>query len=98
VDGVIITGYLAGHNAARQAYGWDQYLVLPRSLAIGDFMAFVTEKLETGEALKVVYRMARGEYWERMQQIGLYTEDVDQVRRLVEEAGLSGILARPLKK
>jgi hypothetical protein len=33
-----------------------------------------------------------------MQQIGLYTEDVDQVRRLVEEAGLSGILARPLKK
>ncbi len=96
VDGAIITGYLAGHNAARQAYGWDELLVLPRSLAIGDFMAFVTEKFETGEGLKVVYRMARGEYWERMQQIGLYTEDVDLIRRRVEEAGLAGVLARPL--
>ncbi|MBM2831943.1 MAG: tRNA uridine 5-carboxymethylaminomethyl modification enzyme GidA [Dehalococcoidia bacterium] len=98
VDGVIITGYLAGHNAARQAFGVEQPLVLPRSLAIGDFMAFVTKKLETGEALKGVYRMARGEYWERMQKIGLYTEDVALVKERVAAAGLSGVLARSVKK
>ncbi|MBM2831270.1 MAG: FAD-dependent pyridine nucleotide-disulfide oxidoreductase [Dehalococcoidia bacterium] len=93
VDGAIITGYLAGHNAARNAAGADP-LELPTSLAIGDYMAFATEKLRTGEALKVGCRLSRGEYWERMQEIGLFTDDVGKIKSRVEKTGLAGILSR----
>jgi hypothetical protein len=95
VDGAIITGYLAGHNAARNAIG-DAPLVLPTSLAIGDLMAVVTVGLQTGEALREGCRMSRGEYWERMQRTGLYTDDVEKIRSRVEEAGLVDILSRKL--
>jgi len=36
----------------------------------------------------------RGEYWERMQKAGLYTDDVRKIKRRVEEAGMLGILAK----
>jgi hypothetical protein len=92
VAGAIITGNLAGHNAARIALG-REHLVLPRTLAIGDFMAFVAEKFSTGEIFRASYVMARGEYWERMQKMGLYIEDIVTIRRRVEESGLVGVLA-----
>ncbi len=98
MDGVIVNGYLAGHNAARAAFG-KELLALPRTLAIGDFMAFVAEKFESGEALKpgvTGYRMARGEYWDRMQKLGLYTADIDAIKTRVEDSGLAGVLVRSL--
>ncbi len=96
VDGAITTGYLAGHNAARQAAG-RELLILPRSLAIGDWMAFTTERYRSQDReRKTSYNMSRGEYWERMQKIGLYTEDVDQIAKRVKETGLSDVLGQPL--
>ncbi len=92
VDGAIISGYLAGHNAARHATG-RELLVLPRSLAIGDWVAFVKEKYSHEDGLVKTYPMSRGEYWERMQQTGLYTENVEEIERRVSEAGLLGILS-----
>jgi hypothetical protein len=95
VDGAIISGYLAGHNAARIAAG-RELLVLPRSLAIGDWVAFVKEKYSREDGLTKTYPMGRGEYWERMQQLGLYTEDIEEIEQRVSGAGLSGVLSRKL--
>ncbi len=94
IDAAIVTGYLAGHNAANCAAG-RKFLVLPRSLAIGDWVAFSGERYCSGEGQrKASYVMSRGEYWERMQQTGLYTDSVEQIERRVSEAGLSGVLSQ----
>lgn len=93
VDGVIITGYLAGHNAARAAAG-KEMLVLPRTIAVGDFMAFVEEKFKSGEIWRSVFRMARGDYWDRMQKTGLYTTDINAIKKRVDQSGLAGVLAK----
>ncbi len=95
VDAAIVTGYLAGHNAARSAFK-QGLLVLPASLALGDFIAYVTEGLKTEEGRDKAYAMSRGEYWERMQKTGLYTDDVKEIRSRVEKAGLLGVLSRKL--
>lgn len=95
VDGAMATGILAGHNAARNAFKLDP-LVLPTSIALGDFIAYVAEKFKTAEGRNKLYAMSRGEYWERMQETGLYTQDVNEIRRRVEEAGMLGILSRKL--
>lgn len=95
IDPAIITGYLAGHNAARSAFK-RELLVLPTSLAIGDWIAYVAERYKTEEGLKKNYQMSWGEYWERMQELGLYTDDVSQIKSRVEKAGLLGILSRKI--
>ncbi|MDP2743602.1 MAG: FAD-dependent oxidoreductase, partial [Dehalococcoidia bacterium] len=95
VDGAIMSGYLAGHNAARNAFGVEP-LGLPRSLAIGDWISVVTEEYKTDEGRKKQYRMYHGEYWRRMQELGLYTDDVVKIEKRVKETGLSGILNRKL--
>jgi hypothetical protein len=96
VDAAIITGYLAGHNAARRAAG-RELLVLPRSLAIGDWVDFATEKYRSGEGQrKASYVMSRGEYWDRMRRTGLYTDSVEQIEQRVSAAGLSGVLSQQI--
>ncbi len=92
VNIAIITGYLAGHNATRNAFGKEP-LMLPRSLALGDFMAFVAEKFQTEEGRQMAYHLGGGGYWIRMQKMGLYTDDLKVIKRRVEEAGLADVLA-----
>ncbi|MFC1968327.1 FAD-dependent oxidoreductase, partial [Chloroflexota bacterium] len=77
VDAAIITGYLAGHNAARSAFK-KELLVLPTSLAIGDFIAYASERFKTEDGRNKNLVMSRGEYWERLQKIGLYTDNVGE--------------------
>lgn len=96
VEGAIASGYLAGHNAARCAFK-DELLVLPRSLALGNWVAFCTERFKTKEGANKGYGMSRGEYWERMQETGLYTEDVNEIKSRVEKAGLLEVLSRRKK-
>ncbi len=95
VEGAIMSGTLAGHNAARTAFKLDP-LVLPLSIALGDLFAYSTEKAKTVEGRNKSYRMAFGEYWERMQRTGLYTDDVKKIKRRVEEAGMLGVFAKKL--
>ena len=95
VGGAIISGSLAGRNSARSAFKLDP-LVLPLSIALGDFFAYTTEKFKTLEGRNAGYVMGRGEYWERMQQTGLYTDDVKKIKRRVEEAGMLGVLSEML--
>jgi hypothetical protein len=71
-------------------------LALPRSLAVGDFFAYVAEKRKTPEGRYQHFNVARGEYWERLQETGLYTADVGRIKQRVEEAGMTGVLSRKL--
>ncbi len=91
----IVTGTLAGHNAARYVYG-KELLVLPESLAIGDAIAHVNEEMKTEKGMALKYTFSGAQYFVRMQEKGLYTTDVQAIRDRVAKAGLSGIFAEPV--
>ena len=91
----INTGVLAGHNAARKALG-QQPVELPRSTVIGDFIAFIGEKMETVEGLSQGYSTGHGVYFERMKELGFYTTDPAVIHKRIRDLGLAGILAQRL--
>ncbi len=88
----IVTGTLAGCNAARLAAGREP-LVLPQSLAVGDAVRHVREQMDTEKGLGYKYTFSGSVYFERMKQEGLYTTDVEQIRARVARSGLSGVFA-----
>lgn len=91
----IVTGTLAGHNAARTALGLEP-LVLPRTLAVGDAIAYVREAMQHKEGLTKKYTFSGSVYFEHMKKQNLYTLDLDAIRDRVEKAGLTGVFARSL--
>lgn len=90
----IVTGTLAGHNAARYAFGLP-LLELPRELAVGDAIAFVNEQIREGGLFKK-YTFSGAAYFDRMVMTGLYVVDRDMIRAKVESLGLTDVFARPL--
>ena len=86
----VVTGLLAGYNAARQAFGED-LLVLPGRLAIGDAIAHVREEMQTEKGLGYKYTFSGSVYFERMKQRGSYLVDVAEIRRRVAAAGLTDV-------
>ncbi|MDU4962110.1 MAG: FAD-dependent oxidoreductase [Sporomusaceae bacterium] len=91
----IVTGMLAGHNAVR--YSLDmQYLTLPRTLAIGDFIAYVHEQMNARQHLDVRYTFAGAAYFQHMREQDLYSVDPGLIGRRVEASGLSGIFSQRL--
>jgi hypothetical protein len=91
----IVTGTLAGHNAARNALGMEP-VELPHSLTCGDAIAFVREQMQTRAGLTKKYTFSGSVYFERMKENNLYTTDVGQIRARVAQAGMEGFFARPL--
>ncbi|MDR3565637.1 MAG: FAD-dependent oxidoreductase [Negativicutes bacterium] len=91
----IVTGTLAGHNAARAAFG-QQPLELPVSLACGDAIAHVREQMQTKEGLTKKYTFSGSVYFESMKKKNLYTTDVNAIKQKVEEAKMTNIFATPL--
>jgi hypothetical protein len=90
-DGAIVTGVVAGHNAARIAMR-KEALVLPRTVSIGDFIAYVGEKMKEKDGLAHGgYSSQGGPYFERMEKAGLYTLDVTEIKKRVKENGLENI-------
>lgn len=88
----IVTGTLAGHNAARYAMG-SELLTLPDELAIGDAIAYVGAQMKTEEGLRYKYTFSGSVYFDRMKEKGLYTTNIDEIRDRVEKMGLTGIFA-----
>jgi threonine dehydrogenase-like Zn-dependent dehydrogenase len=86
----IVTGALAGHNAARQAAGLAP-LVLPETLAVGDAIRHVRERMATPEGMGEKYTFSGAGYFKRMQALGLYSADPAAIRRRVAAAGLEGV-------
>ncbi|MCL6450516.1 MAG: FAD-dependent oxidoreductase [Acetobacteraceae bacterium] len=87
----IVTGWLAGHNAARMALGLEP-LSLPRSLAVGDLIAYSQEETRRPSALRLRYTFSGSVYLQRMRRLGLYTTDPEEVRARVRKTGLEGAL------
>jgi hypothetical protein len=90
VTEAFITGTLAGHNAARHAAG-APLLEIPQTLAVGDFVSFIGKS----QNLSQRYAMMWGPYFERMKGLGLYTTDVEAIRRRVAAEKLAGVFERP---
>ncbi|MDP2727904.1 MAG: FAD-dependent oxidoreductase [Dehalococcoidia bacterium] len=91
----IALGALAGHNAVRVAVG-EKPVVLPATTVMGDYIAFTGEKMRTEPVLRTGYGLAAHTYFPRLVERGLYTADVAKIKARMEEAGLTGALAKKL--
>lgn len=89
----IVTGTLAGLNAVRQIRQ-EKPLVLPDTLAVGDAMNYVRTQMETEEGLAFKYTFSGSVYFDRMKQKGLYTTDLKEIEKRVDQAGLVGVFSR----
>lgn len=92
---VIAQGLLAGHNAVRFCQGKES-LVLPRTTALGDFIAFEAEQVAFGQELGRGFSFEAGPYFQRMKQIGLYSTSPKEIRDRVEKAGLVDLFAHKI--
>lgn len=88
----IATGSLAGHNSVRACLGMP-LLELPRSIAIGDLIAYANEMIETPTGLKNRYTFSGGKYFAQMQEKDLYTTETDAIYHRVKKIGLDRIFA-----
>ncbi|WP_294397328.1 FAD-dependent oxidoreductase [uncultured Clostridium sp.] len=91
----ICTGSLAGYNAVRLMIGMH-LLIFPSSIAIGDLIAYENEKAETREGRKDRYTFAGASYFKRMQELGLYTIDKDEIAERVKKLNLDNIFEQKL--
>jgi hypothetical protein len=89
----IVTGVLAGHNAVRRAIG-KTCLELPRSLCIGDYIAYALEYMKTEEGQRKRITFQGGRYFNMMKESGVYTTDIPTIQRRVADAGLTGVFAQ----
>lgn len=91
----ISTGSLAGHNSVRMIKEY-KLLELPRSLAIGDIIAYTNERMRSKEGLRKRYTFAGDSYFKRMENMNLYTKDKKIIKKRVEDSGLLNIYTKYL--
>ncbi|WP_139904298.1 FAD-dependent oxidoreductase [Clostridium thermarum] len=91
----IATGSLAGHNAVRYVLGIP-LLTLPRTVALGDLIAFANYQLSTKEGRRNRYTFAGAEYFKRMQELGLYTMDIEEIKARIEKVNLTDVMNQRL--
>jgi threonine dehydrogenase-like Zn-dependent dehydrogenase len=91
----MITGALAGYNAIKN-YLKMPLLILPRSLAVGDIIAYANEKILSKEGRTNRYTFSGAEYFKRMKEMGLYTLDIDMIKAKVEKLSLTNIFKEKL--
>ena len=89
----IVSGTLAGRNAALEAAGMEP-MTLPASLAVGDAIHFVTAAQHTPGGWDKKITFSGSFYFGRMEQLGLYSTDPAAIGRRVREAGLEYVFAR----
>lgn len=91
----IITGTLAGHNAVRFLAG-KELLELPRTLMIGESIAYVKEKMETPEGMRQKFTFSGSVLFNHLKELGMYSTDKGQVAERVASTGLSGIFEQKI--
>lgn len=89
----IVTGMLAGHNAVRALTG-KKPILLPNTTSSGDIISYMLEQMKSTDGLKKKYTFSGSVYFERMKEKGLYTTDLEEIRKMVKKAGLDGIYKR----
>ena len=86
----IVTGSLAGANAVR--FACDKELIeIPVTLAIGDAIDHVGKQMRTAEGINLKYTFSGSVYFQRMQELGLYSADVATIKARVKAAGMENI-------
>lgn len=88
----IVSGSLAGHNAARAANGLEP-VILPETTAIGEFIGYVVKQMLDAETRNKKYTFSGSVYFERMQAKNLYSTDDDAIKARVEAAGCTNIFS-----
>lgn len=91
----IITGALAGCNAVRFALGME-LVTIPTDLAVGDAIDYVGQQMKTEEGLKFKYTFSGSVYFKHLEERGLYTTDVAEIKERVEKSGMTGIFNKKL--
>ena len=86
----ICTGSFAGHNAARYLANMD-YLKLPDSLLIGDFISYSNEEMHKIGGAKKRFTFAGSIYFERMKELNFYTTDKEKIQKRVKDENLIDI-------
>jgi len=90
----ICTGTLAGYNAIKYLKKEDP-LILPDSLAIGDAVKYVRDRMMNHNELDKKITFSGSIYFDRMKEKDLYTTDVSDIQKRVEEAGMARIFSQP---
>jgi hypothetical protein len=88
----ICTGTLAGYNAAKYVKK-EKPLILPTSLAIGDAIQYVRTQMKSESGLGFKYTFSGSVYFDRMQQLNLYSADAEEIKKRVDHAGMAGIFS-----
>ena len=91
----IITGTLAGHNAVRAMAGKD-LVELPRTLMIGESIAWVKEQMATPAGMGQKFTFSGSVLFNHLLELDMYTTDLDAVTTRVADTGLSGVFAQKL--
>ncbi|MCE5284245.1 MAG: FAD-dependent oxidoreductase [Pelosinus sp.] len=91
----IITGTLAGHNAARYVLG-QKTIEIPRSLACGEGIAHVKEKMQTDEGRTKKYTFSGSVLFEHVKSKNMYTTDIEKIKQNVQTANMTDIFAKPV--
>jgi folate-dependent tRNA-U54 methylase TrmFO/GidA len=86
----ICTGTLAGYNSVRYVKKEDP-LILPESLAIGDAIKYVRDRMMNHNELDKKITFSGSVYFDRMKQMDLYTTDIKDIEKKVEAAGMADI-------
>lgn len=93
----IATGFIAGYNAARYLAG-QKPIILPEDLAVGDIISYMHREMKTPEGLRKKYTFSGSVYFQRMQERGLYTTELQAIRERVARLGLTDIYKQKLFK
>ncbi|MGH4050021.1 MAG: FAD-dependent oxidoreductase [Clostridium sp.] len=91
----MITGALAGYNAVKSYLG-KPLLILPRTLAVGDIIASANETINSKNGRKIRFTFAGATYFKRMKELGLYTLDIDEIKKKVDRLNLTNIFNEKL--
>lgn len=86
----IVTGTLAGYNSVKSGKG-EELLELPRSLAVGEAIAYVNEAMMTEEGMSKKYTFSGSVFFERMIDMGLYIVDKEKIKNKVKDLGLYNV-------
>lgn len=86
----VITGLLAGNNAARYCAKIN-YLELPNVLTSGDFINYVHTEMKKEGGLCKRYTFSGDTYFERMKQLNLYSTNRELIISRVIAAGMNDI-------
>lgn len=71
---------------------------MPRSLCVGDYIAYLPEYLQTDEGQHKRISFAGGPHFSRMKAPGFYSTDVPTIKRRVADAGLTDVFAQKIRR